>query len=182
MTTHAPSPPPIEAAPLAAGEVLQLHLRPSPLFLVLSNLGLTSLSILLVAIILPSLVPAPVAEVLNTADFWLVIGALALFLWNVLDWLMRAYVLTDRRIMRVSGVLRRVAVDVPLRNIQSVTLLKSIRERLFGLGTLGVSTAGSAGVEFTWFMIGRPQERFGLVREAVERQRAPHMGGSGGLS
>ncbi|MGD9690179.1 MAG: PH domain-containing protein [Phycisphaerales bacterium] len=104
---------------------------------------------------------------LARAASWCAWGALACLTWAALDWACRRYTLTDRRIVRASGVLRRVIIEAPLKNIQSVTLLKSIRERVVGIGTLGVTTAGSAGLEFTWFMIARPHQRLDEVRAAV---------------
>jgi uncharacterized membrane protein YdbT with pleckstrin-like domain len=171
---------PAETAPLAPGEILLLRIRPSPLFLLLSNLAIAALLILLSLMVLPMFLPPPVVGVLDAADLWLVVAAILMLLWNALDWLTRAYILSDRRIMRISGILRRVAVDVPLRNIQSVTLLKSIRERLFGMGTIGVSSAGSDGLEFTWFMIACPQDRLGVIRQATEQVRA--VSSPGGLA
>lgn len=94
------------------------------------------------------------------------ISALVL-VWNTLDYATRRYVLSTTHVARHSGILRRAAVEVPLENIQSVTVLKSIRERVFGLGTVGISTAGRSGFEFTWFMVSRPEERAAAVQRAM---------------
>src|SRR5690606_19050339 len=53
--------------------------------------------------------------------------------WQTLDWLCRLYVLTDRRIVSVEGVLRVTVFQTELRKLQHTNVLFSIRERLFGL-------------------------------------------------
>ncbi|MCW5764988.1 MAG: PH domain-containing protein [Phycisphaeraceae bacterium] len=98
------------------------------------------------------------------------LGAVSmLVLYTLADWLTRMYLLTDRRVMRVSGIVRQVVFDAPLPAVQNVVLYRSVRERATGLGTVVFSTAGGAGGEFSWFMIDRPVEVVRLVRETLSR-------------
>jgi len=97
----------------------------------------------------------------------LVVFAIVAF-WGHLDWSMRDSVLTDRRVVSSSGVIRRLTVDSPLAAIQQVVIYRSLRERLFGLGTIGFSTPADAGApSVVWSMMGRPDVLVAQVRLAI---------------
>ena len=59
--------------------------------------------------------------------------------------------------------------EAPLRNIQHTGVFARVRERLFGLGTIGFATAGSDGYEAFWAMIAQPYEVHRTVTQAIER-------------
>ena len=88
-------------------------------------------------------------------------------LWEVLVWLSRRYVLTDQRVMSISGVIVRQVREVPLARVQNTVLVRSLGERLFGLGTVGVASAGSAWIEVAWVMIAHPAHRLDAIRQAM---------------
>ena len=98
------------------------------------------------------------------------VAAVRLF-WQFLEWLSRVYVLTDRRVIRVKGVLRISVFEAPLRQIQHTAAQYSIRERIFGLGTIGFATAGTGVIEAAWEMVARPMEVHGAVVQALNRYR-----------
>ncbi len=70
---------------------------------------------------------------------------LRLTVWPFLQWLTTTYTLTDRRLVNRGGVLRRTGRDIPLRRISDVVYERTLSDRLFGCGTLVVSTANDAG-------------------------------------
>lgn len=99
--------------------------------------------------------------------------------WGHLDWAMRDYVLTDRRVISGSGVIRRLTVESPIEALQQVVIYRSLRERLFGLGTVGVSTPADAGApSVVWSMAAMPdmlvaQVRFEMARAAAAVEPSP---------
>jgi len=113
--------------------------------------------------------------------------ALARLVWAWLEWLARLYVLTDARVVRVTGVLRQLATDVPLDRVQTVVIHRLIRERVFGLGTLAFATAGTGGFEAAWVMVPRPERLAERVRSTIRAgsDAAPHgpivIGLAGGI-
>lgn len=70
---------------------------------------------------------------------------LRLTVWPFLEWVSTTYTLTDRRLVNRSGVLRRTGRDIPLRRISDVVYERTLSDRVFGCGTLVVSTANDAG-------------------------------------
>lgn len=102
-----------------------------------------------------------------------VLALCALAFWGHLDLSMRSYVLTDRRAVASSGVFRRLTVDSPLSVVQQAVIYRSLRERLFGLGTIGLSTPADAGApSVVWSMVERPDEVVAQVRLHVARAAA----------
>jgi hypothetical protein len=96
-------------------------------------------------------------------------------LWLGWQWLERAsrvYVLTDRRVVMIAGVLRQAVVDAPLSSVRQVSVFRSIPERLLDLGTVAFATAGTAGQDLVWRVIDRPTERLRLARETLDAARA----------
>ncbi|BAM04039.1 PH domain-containing protein [Phycisphaera mikurensis] len=97
--------------------------------------------------------------------------------WQTLDWAGRVYVLTDRRVLRVQGVIRVSVFEARLSRLQHTGLFFSLRERLFGLGTVTFSTAGTGTVEAAWLFLHEPLEVHRLV---LETQRRCGGGAAGG--
>jgi dephospho-CoA kinase len=149
------------------GERVIVAIKPHPLYIVLVPLGVIALGVVLAAVGV-WVVRWSGASVRIDVVWSLVIVLIALrLLWQVLEWLARSFVLTDRRVIRLGGVLRRYAADIPLTRLQHVTMFKTLRERIFGLGTIGFATAGTGHVEAYWVMVSRPNELMRQVREAV---------------
>ena len=175
----APGPAVLEARPesllpaqlLQPGEVIVLQLKPSPWYILLEPLG-TILAIALVAAAATMVVSTGWTTIGRT-DLVLLgvgLGGLRLF-WQFLEWLSRVYVLTDRRVIRVQGVLRVQVFETTLKNVLHTNALFSIRERLFGLGTISFATAGTGGTEAFWQMVARPLDVHHVVVQTLNRYR-----------
>lgn len=89
--------------------------------------------------------------------------------WQALDWAARQYILTDRRVVRIAGVLRRYVFESTLSSIQHTDLIRTVPERVFGLGSIGFSTAGTGVTEAYWLSVGRPEEVLRTVRDAMRK-------------
>jgi uncharacterized membrane protein YdbT with pleckstrin-like domain len=151
-------------------EVVLLLLRPSLLFVPLASLGaVTVIAVLTLALALIAIrfTWAPWNEVhaygLGAA------AAAARLLWQCLEWWCRIYVLTDRRVIRRMGVLRVAVFEAPLRNIQHTSVFRLLRERIFGLGSIGFATAGSDVFDAFWVAVRRPFDVHRTVVEAIRR-------------
>lgn len=154
------------AALVPEGETVVLRIKPSVLSIAARRLWW---HVALAALAAAALLWLPAWQAVAV---WGLVGALAAMVgWDALVWASRAYVLTERRIAAMGGVLRRAGVSIPLDRVQHVVLSRSIAERLTGLGSLGVATAGTGGVELAWVMIDRPRGTLARIRERVDAAR-----------
>ncbi|XAL98780.1 PH domain-containing protein [Phycisphaeraceae bacterium D3-23] len=157
---------------LQPGEVIILLLKPSPLFIVLAPLR-TIIVILLGVLLLGQFQARGINLGLSHADLVLAGAGLigARLFWQVLEWLNQIYVLTDQRVIRVRGVLNVRVFECPLKNIQQTDLILPLLQRLFGLGTIGFATAGTAFHEAFWLMLSKPLDAHQKIVETLRRYR-----------
>ena len=71
----------------------------------------------------------------------LVVGGLAWIAWTVWNWLNEDYLVTNRRILRVEGVINKHATDSSLEKINDAALDQHFIGRIFGYGDLDILTA-----------------------------------------
>ena len=76
-----------------------------------------------------------------------VLGLVALvflfrFLWRVWEWRVDKIIVTDRRILEVSGLLTRKVASMPLEKLTDLTYNRSLAGRLLGYGRISVESAG----------------------------------------
>ncbi|MEM6392569.1 MAG: PH domain-containing protein [Planctomycetota bacterium] len=167
---------------LDGGELVLLVVKPSPWYIVLAALrplawiavvtaGLVTLNNAVVDLGWLGLGERRLPRVVDSRDLILLgfgVGGARLF-WQLLEWLSRVYVLTDRRVIRVKGVLTVQVFQCTLAKLQQTDLVFTVRERLFGLGTIGFSTAGTGLSEAFWVMLARPLEVHKAVVEAMRK-------------
>ncbi len=151
-------------------EVVLLLVRPSLLFVPLTCLGsLTVIAILMLALALMAIQVSWIPWSEGHAYGLGVAAAAVRLLWQSFEWWCRVYVLTDRRVVRRMGVLHVSVFETQLRNIQHTSVFMPLRERLFGLGTIGFATAGSDVFDAFWVMVRSPFAVHRQVVEAIKR-------------
>lgn len=159
------------ARTLAPGERVIIACKPALGSIPLRALGLIALVIAVFVLTRLALTPWIGPATARVAELLALIALMARLGWEALVWLSRSYALTDRRVVAVVGVLRRLQLDLPLAHIQHVALYRSIRERLAGLGSLLFATAGTARTEVAWSMVWAPQPMLRTVRTQIELPR-----------
>lgn len=96
---------------------------------------------------------------------WIVLGlfvyGLLHFGWMTLRYLNQEYVLTNRRVVQVEGVINKRTTDSSLEKINDAVLSQAIVGRLLGFGDLDILTAAEAGIE-----------RFRMIRNPIEFKKA----------
>jgi hypothetical protein len=103
----------------------------------------------------------PLGLAMNLAVVVLVLGGLAVFGWHVLRYLNQEYVLTNRRVLQVAGVLNKTSMDSSLEKINDARLSQSVFGRIFGFGDIDILTAADTGVD-----------RFRMLRDPIAFKRA----------
>ena len=166
----------VPARLIQEGEEVVLALKPSGLFVPLASAPFI-LAIAMVAAGGYALDTLRIVD-LNLQLLALVCVALSVvrLLVAFLQWLSRIYVLTNRRVIRVKGVLRIRIFECPLARIQNTVLSLSFLERIVGLGTILFATAGTGRAEAAWVMVARPIEVHEIVVEYIRRAQgsSPH--------
>ncbi len=180
--TAPPAEVPLDAAALLSkpvlpeGEVVLLFLKPSVWFVPLTCLGSILAALAVTGAVVwvgPSI---PVEGVGPQQLVSLVVSLLGLRLgWQVLEWFSHVYILTDRRVIRSRGVLRTTVFDAPLPRLADPVLHTSLRERLFGLGTLSFTLRTLPGDEeettAAWRVVRNPHEVHRMVVQTLHRYR-----------
>lgn len=80
-----------------------------------------------------------------------------------------AYVLTTEEVYEKHGLLSRTVTNVRLDRVQNTGFTQSFGERLVGVGSVHLDTAGTAGTEFVLSSISEPERVNGLVTEQLDR-------------
>ncbi len=149
---------------LSDGEVVILACRPSILFVLLVSWPALVAAAILLAAMLGAEKFFQVAPPHRHWCFLLLTGGAILRLMAAsFQWMGRMYVLTNRRVLRVQGVLHPLIFQAPLRKIRGTTLVASRGERMLGLGTL-VFAMDNVDAQTAWTNLAHPI----AVQETVE--------------
>jgi PH (Pleckstrin Homology) domain-containing protein/putative oligomerization/nucleic acid binding protein len=96
-----------------------------------------------------------VRQLLGWITAVLFVGGLAVFAWTAIRYVNQEYVLTNRRVIQVEGVLNRKSTDSSLEKINDAVLSQSFIGRMFDFGDLTVLTASDSAID-KMHMIRRP--------------------------
>ncbi len=161
----------VPARLLDGGEVVILAIKPSGWFCLLASLPvlLTAVAFTAVAYLAGRLWPRPLQPG-AIALFWAAVSLVRLIVaWA--QWMARLYVLTNRRVLRVSGAFREVVHHCPLRHIARAETSVSPAERLLGVGSLSFESSHPAARQAHWAHVNHPAEVQQVVNEAISRAR-----------
>lgn len=115
----------------------------------------------ILAIVTAGAGPGTLRDVLSVVILIIILVAAAVLLWTALHYLNQEYVITNRRVLQVSGVLNKVSSDSSLEKINDARLEQSFFGRIFGFGDLDVMTAAEVGIE-----------RFRMIKDPIEFKKA----------
>jgi hypothetical protein len=157
---------------LRDGELVLLILKPSRWYILLSCLRfLAAVMIFVIAArVFDEKLPSRSVVYLELGIF-VFAGRL---MWAVLQWMGQLYILTDMRIVRISGIFSLDIFDCPLRKVARIRLLYTMRERLFRLGSLEIIPSDEELPTAQWQMISHPREVHEQVAATINR--AKHFG------
>jgi Bacterial PH domain/Short C-terminal domain len=139
---------------LSTGERV-MHREKQHWFVVLwgARYAILAVIVAVILLILRGSVSQPTQDILNYAGIALFVGGVALLIWVVLRYLNQEYILTNRRVIAVEGVLNKRVTDSSLEKINDAMLTQSIFGRIFGFGDLEVLTASEAGISLFRMLI-----------------------------
>jgi hypothetical protein len=153
---------------LRDGEIIHLILKPSLWFIPLHAAFFS-------AVVACLAVGAALAAGIGPSDrIYFEAGALligARLMWAVLQWMGRLYVLTDQRILRLSGVFNTDIFDCPLRKVAQIRPTATVREHVLSVGSIEIIPADSKRPPATWQTIARPREVLEQIVAAINRAK-----------
>jgi len=154
---------------LQDGEIVLLILKPSLWYVLISCLRFlaTVLIFIIASILLDDRLPSKSIVYIDVGIF-LMAGRV---MWSALNWMGRVYVLTDRRIVTLSGVFTIDIFDCPLRRVARTRILYSTRERLLRLGTIQIIPGDEELPDGLWQMIAKPLEVHEAIVAAINRTK-----------
>lgn len=112
-------------------------------FILFSNI---LLEIILIVALLAGVTAATVFYPIAVFGFILVLVPLAGMLRDIAIWSNREYIVTNRRVIQISGVFRKDVVDSSLEKVNDVKMSQSFWGRLFDYGDIEILTASELGV------------------------------------
>jgi hypothetical protein len=89
------------------------------------------------------------------------VAGLVVLGWTTLHYLNQEYVITNRRVMQVGGVLNKHSADSSLEKINDAVLTQSVFGRMFNFGDLDVLTAADIGID-----------KFRMIRGPIDFKKA----------
>ncbi len=150
------------------GEIVQLVIKPSRWFIVLNSLLFSGVVVLVISG-LHLTQWRPLGSVSAGAQLAALLIA-ARMMWSALQWMGRYYLLTDHRIIRLSGVFDVQIASIPLRKVSTVRLYHTVGERLLGKGSIEI--AGVDHPMMFWQTISRPRQVEQQLRAAVSKSQS----------
>jgi uncharacterized integral membrane protein len=112
-------------------------------FVLFSNI---LLEILLIVLLVLGISAATVVYPIASAGFVLVLAPLIGMLRDFLIWSNREYIVTNRRVIQISGVFDKNVVDSSLEKVNDVKMSQSFLGRIFDYGDVEILTASEIGV------------------------------------
>jgi hypothetical protein len=153
---------------LRDGELVILLLKPSLWFIVLSSLrfaGVVAVGVIATRVFAEQL---PINRLLLEAGVFLIAGRL---MFALMQWTGRLYVLTDMRIVSITGVFTAHVFDCPLRKIARTRLIYSTRERVCALGSIEIIPSADEIPVGLWQTIARPRAVHDQIVAAVNKAK-----------
>lgn len=94
---------------------------------------------------------------------------------DILVWRNKAYIVTNRRVIQISGVFNKDVVDSSLEKVNDVKMSQSFFGRMFGYGDIEILTASELGVNL-FHEIADPIDFKTAMLNAKERMGFEEMG------
>jgi uncharacterized membrane protein YdbT with pleckstrin-like domain len=145
-----------------------LVLKPSLWFIPLQSLFFSSVVIFVAICAAQGGIVAPRSRFFDAAGFVIA----ARLTWAAMHWMGRLYVLTDQRLLRLSGVFSTDVFDCPLRKVATVRLTATMRERVLRLGTIDILPSDERRAPASWQTLDRPRQVHAEILAALTRAKS----------
>jgi hypothetical protein len=87
---------------------------------------------------------------------------------HLFDWINRQYLITNRRVIQISGIINKNVIDSSLEKVNDVKLTQSFWGRIFGYGDVEILTASELGTNLFQYL-GEPVKFKKAMMDAKNR-------------
>ncbi|HEY0009687.1 MAG TPA: PH domain-containing protein [Tepidisphaeraceae bacterium] len=157
----------LAAQEIEAGEIVQIIIKPSRWFILLNSLRFSAIAIMVIVGL--HLLRWPLMNNTTVVQLMLLV-VLSRTAFSAMQWMGRYYIVTDRRVMRLSGVFTPELLACSLRKVQAVKMYRTVGERLLGKGSIEI-TGDCHPHLMTWQTITNHREIHERVLAAVRRSQ-----------
>ncbi len=102
--------------------------------------------IVVTLIVIASFITMTLANPVAAFGFLLALVPLAIMTRDILAWNNHQYIVTNRRVIQISGIINKDVVDSSLEKVNDVKMTQSFFGRLFDYGDVEIMTASETGV------------------------------------
>ena len=159
---------------LRDGEIVLLILRPSLWFVLLSGIQFIA-----VALVLTFSVRFMNLQSHATSRSLIEFGVSAIsarLAWGTLQWMSRLYILTDRRVVSLSGVFQMQIFDCPLRKVVRTRLIRTSLERKTGTGSIEIVPQDETSPFGEWKTVAHPVQVHEQIVATINRAKQSGSG------
>jgi hypothetical protein len=157
---------------LRDGEIVLLVLRPSLWFILLSSFRFVIGGVIAIVIIAYCGNHSIGYHGSARSLMELVVSTLSMrLMWATLQWMSRLYVLTDLRVLSLSGVFNVTIFDCPLRKIARTRLNRTNEERLTGVGSIEIIPQDDSLPFGQWQTIPQPMAVHEQILATISRAK-----------
>jgi hypothetical protein len=155
------------------GEIVLLALKPSLWFVLLTSLRF-------IATVLIFLLAAIAWESRHNREWFYIEAAIFLIagriMWAVLAWMGRLYVLTDLRVIRLSGVFKVDITDCALRKIGRTQVTTPLKEKVCATGTVEITPEDQSLPPIQWQTLSKALEVQDLINRTIAKAKHHGLG------
>jgi uncharacterized membrane protein YdbT with pleckstrin-like domain len=124
--------------------------------------------IVVTLIVIAAFVAMTLSNPLAAFGFLLALIPLGIMTWDIFTWNNHQYVVTNRRVIQISGIFNKAVIDSSLEKVTDIKMTQSFFGRLFDYGDVEILTASEIGVNL-FKRIGNPVKFKTAMLNAKER-------------
>ena len=132
--------------------------------------------VLIVVVIFFNIAPGALRDVISVAIIVVFALGLIIFGYRLWEWWAQDYAITNRRLLKVTGILNKRSADSSLEKINDAILSQSIWGRMFNFGNLEILTAADQAVD-RYYMLNAPKEFKKVMLTQKHALETEHMYG-----
>ncbi|MBK8422160.1 PH domain-containing protein [Candidatus Villigracilis saccharophilus] len=111
--------------------------------------------IVVTLIVIAAFIVMTLSNPLAAFGFLLALIPLGIMTWDIFTWNNHQYVVTNRRVIQISGIFNKAVIDSSLEKVTDIKMTQSFFGRLFDYGDVEILTASEIGVNL-FKRIGNP--------------------------